>query len=849
MTRFSLSLACLLSLASGPIAQEDALAYDAAQVVLGNTDPAFVAVLDLDGDGDLDALGEFAGDLALYENDGSGVFAEIWTGPQGGPSPAKHFAVGDVDGDQRDDFAISSLAGVRVWLTNGTDAPTPLPVLPNPGFPSADVLIADLTGDGLGDLVFLTIYELYLFETVFPWGSNPMTTVGLPPLGGFDVYAEVISIHLDADGDLDLAVRSDRDVLLLPTVGGVPTIGATFELSQPLNDMAAGDLNDDGDEDIAIFANASICGWEQHLIQVSPGNFVPVQGLPAGGPATDLADVDFDGDLDGVCCGGGGGGPGLNEDTSYFEIAINDGLGDFDCAYEIVGLGAKHIAGAADLDADGDTDLIAGRAIYFSQGEWRNPQSYSWYGVDDAAQRFDYDSDGDVDVVDNVLREADGTGYLEDGDIEVQGAPASFYVNDGYPGDWDGDGDVDLIGWWQPSPGDRRYHLVANTGGGVFTWGAEMTSEEPPLSIGPVLRTFALDVEGDGDQDLVIAAGGWTELWTNDGTGFLTESVWFNEVLGQLADLDGDGDQDFVVSINNTGVGWKRNQGGGNYDPVVWLPSDSRFLNDAESVAVADVDGDLDLDFVLANFDREIALLENDGAGNFTEIVGLFPPIGNDELVDYTFAVTDANGDGAQDVLRHPGDTSEDSTVLYLGAGPGLPFTEASEQMMFPGTQVDVDADGDLDLLSNRTFKCTLRTSPEHGFRRQFGTGLAGTGGITPKLGGVGAFHAGETVQLVATSVVGGAPGFLGFGTGAVVWTDFFVPGLTLYVDPLAAGFVVVPFNASGVPGDPGAGRAQTPPYPVPPGLAGTTMYKQGIFLDGGGLSSTNGLQLVYGAP
>ena len=58
--------------------------------------------------------------------------------------------------------------------------------------------------------------------------------------------------------------------------------------------------------------------------------------MQIGGPATHLIDVDGDGDLDGLCCGGGSG-PYPNEGSSTFQVALNDGAGVFAPAFPIAG--------------------------------------------------------------------------------------------------------------------------------------------------------------------------------------------------------------------------------------------------------------------------------------------------------------------------------------------------------------------------------------------------------------------------------------------------------------------------------------------------------------------------------
>lgn len=130
------------------------------------------------------------------------------------------------------------------------------------------------------------------------------------------------------------------------------------------------------------------------------------------------------------------------------------------------------------------------------------------------------------------------------------------------------------------------------------------------------------------------------------------------------------------------------------------------------------------------------------------------------------------------------------------------------------------------------------------GFGDIYGAGLAGTGSVLPNLTLGGCPDLNEPITVVASQVVGAAPGLL-----AIASAPASIPllGGTLLVSPSAA---MLPVFAAGAAGVAGAGQFTLPFTATDPALLGASVYLQAGFLDANavqGVSLTNGLQISFG--
>ena len=240
---------------------------------------------------------------------------------------------------------------------------------------------------------------------------------------------------------------------------------------------------------------------------------------------------------------------------------------------------------------------------------------------------------------------------------------------------------------------------------------SEVTETHLPIEvvIGYSMDASPIDVEGDGDLDLIVAIEhGPNVLLINDGSGrFSDESsdripqhAHDSEDIG-VADLDGDGNLDIVVvSEDDRANEMYLNSGNGRFSdagdrwPVEGV---------SNAVAVGDVDRDGDVDIVVGN-NGQNALLTNSGAGRFSDRTATNLPAIEDVTQDLELG--DADGDGDLDLLVG----NEDRNRLLINDGRGVFVDESATRLPVSGHEEtreadfgDVDEDGDLDIVFANT--------------------------------------------------------------------------------------------------------------------------------------------------
>ncbi len=180
-----------------------------------------------------------------------------------------------------------------------------------------------------------------------------------------------------------------------------------------------------------------------------------------------------------------------------------------------------------------------------------------------------------------------------------------------------------------------------------------------------------VDMDGDGDLDLLVAALGnimpddnvmvCVELFENEG-GKFRRHILMEDVRRvadiQAADFDGDGDLDLAVAV----FGYARGE-------VLWLENrgdfkfrDHQLLNASGTIHVPlsdyDGDGDIDIMAIVTQDEEELWAFENLGGGKF-QPRRIWMDI-NYDLGSAGLVKADLDGDGDDDLILPAGDNLED---------------------------------------------------------------------------------------------------------------------------------------------------------------------------------------------
>ena len=300
--------------------------------------------------------------------------------------------------------------------------------------------------------------------------------------------------------------------------------------------------------------------------------------------------------------------------------------------------------------------------------------------------------------------------------------------------DVDGDGDADAF----VGDGNGNLDYFENDGEGEFILVTGAANPLNGLRVGPSSAPTFVDVDSDGDLDAFIGSrDGTIDYFENDGDGNFTDIPASDNPLSVLngngtdntkptfADLDGDGDEDAVVGVAGGIIRSFDNNGSGVFTELLRAnnPFDDISVDNNSAPALADIDGDGDLDAVVGAGDGTLSYFENDSEGSFEEVTGadnLFDDIDIGRQSAPTFADLDGDGvlelvvgtsSGTVDVFESAISASIDTTIADPVVGMNPPMGSIVELTgsnnplnvvnvtggLATPTFADVDGDDDAD--------------------------------------------------------------------------------------------------------------------------------------------------------
>ena len=544
--------------------------------------------LDLDGDLDVVIAAENTDTIAWFENQGGlplRFAPRVIRTASRLPSPELDFSrtvdLADVDGDGNLDVVYGSDEDGEIgWYENtGGSGPQFLLHVVSTAVPHVKfVSAADVDSDGDVDLMAAADQTVMLFEN--DGGAPP--SFGQQELAPAAAGARFVSTaDVNSDGLLDLlsASQDDNRIVWYPNLMVhrsayyAPQTRAVVAVGRQARMAYSGDLDSDGDTDIVSIFGDQI-RWHQND-GMQPPTFQEYIVDPAadGGRWVHVADMDSDGDLDIISAA-----------TADNRVAWHENNGGATPAFttRVISDSANgaRAALAADLDGDGDQDVYSA-----SHGD----NKIAWYeNLDGRGGRFaehvvsteamyarsvyaaDLDGDGDLDLMSASQIDDEINWYRNNGGPSPSFTPYTVGYVDGaqhvYATDVDGDGDVDILA---ASEFDHTISLYENNG-----------APQPEFAWRPIDQTangvhavYGDDLDGDGDIDLVAAieklnAFKWYENNGQQPAQFTPRLVYDRALAAHgvhADDIDGDGDSDLIgISRDDGVVAWFENRGG-NY--------------------------------------------------------------------------------------------------------------------------------------------------------------------------------------------------------------------------------------------------------------------------------------------
>ncbi len=616
------------------------------QIIDGSQWVLYTSLEDLDNDGDLDVVGspfEFGGgdaELIWYENsNGLGNF----NGPVTILEPP--FTVGtdlkfaDIDNDEIKDLCSKTSDNRISWRKKGLEFNDfgLLNTIDNPDEDIRNFILTDSDTDGDIDVYTFIEENVFLQKNINGLGifTNPVLTSQNKKNLNSLKFSDV-----DNDNNVELFYASaDRNEIgWEKKIDGSEVFGLTQYPIPPYpdfpNSLYPNDLDDDGDLDIiCASSDDNKISWYENID--GAGTFSNERLINNCATEADYvlsADMDGDGDQDVIASLGDIAGPGY---IVWYENV--DGVGyswEPDTAF--TRNGSIYGIEVADFDSDGDMDItgvsssLSDRHFWIEntngQGAFGEPKSISLsQGLAYSLNAADLDNDGDMDLIGGGplstfwVENMDGLGNFSEGQL----LPQQDFIDFVQTADLDGDGDLDIL----TAAGEAQKLCWYENTDGEGSFGSKQIISS---TVKDILSIQTEDIDSDGDLDIITGASGTSTYrviyFENlNGLGdFGTEQMVFQQILSFGApfvasgDFDGDSDADIVAAESER-------------DRISWFENKGILFNEIFGQVLLDLDGggcesssNPVSDLLITNDNNNPVFSSTNGYFQFIEQLGVF---------------------------------------------------------------------------------------------------------------------------------------------------------------------------------------------------------------------------------
>ena len=684
--------------------------------------PSAVVSADLTGNGHKDLI-EIGSDqtIAVLMNQGDGTFKSPTAYYVAGNTP-EALAVADVNGDGKPDIIVLNNVDktVSVLLGKGDGtfvAQTAVEAANQKGRPAPSyavgtnplsLTVADLNGDGKPDIAVANANDATL-SILFGNGDGTFKSQTTVPTGAGPSFVTVADMNNDGKPDLLVINSIDDDFGVLRGRGDGTFMAMTTSRLGPLRgfttfqSMVVEDFNHDGNKDVVITTSDLNADSAYFFLGDGHGNFGTARTLFTGAQTTYLAAADLNGNGNLDLIAG-------SFSNNSLRVMFGNSLGGFSAGkdYPASGISSGLTVQAFVVDdfrGTGKPDIAVinstGSFIQLlyndGNGGFHQANSYATGSTPTDIQSADLNGDGHMDIVE--INSADGTLGVRLGNGDGTFQALTTYQVGANPQRLvlaDVNGDGKLDAI-TVNYGDNTASVLLGNGDGTF-----QTARTVDVGPNPVDLAVA-DMDQDGKLDLIVANSvvNTVSILRGKGTGDFFPRVTYvaDSQINALAvgDVDHDGFPDVVTLGGNVAV-LRNDRKGGLVEPVLDNSGNSVDLYSAIGVriALADVNHKGNLDMLITDYSNsQLTVLLGNRLGYFTRIPSVFPTCSNPR----SLALADLNADGNIDVAVSCAGSSSVGVMLGNGTGGFLNANYPAEIDPRGIAIADFNEDGQPDLV------------------------------------------------------------------------------------------------------------------------------------------------------